>query len=199
MIVNDFLVQNFPTIINEDFTAQMETKLDNIAENKLEWKEVISKFYSHLSKLILELQEKGIAGSLTASLTDKICDKCGAQMLLKNGKNGSFYACSNYPNCKNTKPLFEDKVVAKCPKCGKDFLEKTSKRGTKYYACEDYKNCKLMLWGIPTGEKCPKCGDYLFINNSKNGKYIKCANKDCTYKANLKEKDNSAKEENKSE
>ena len=195
-IVSDFLVKNFPTIINEDFTAQMESKLDDIAINKIDWKDVISKFYSHLSKLIIELKDKGIAASILTTETDKVCDKCGSPMLLKHGRNGGFYACSKYPECKNTKPLIEDKVVANCPKCGKKFLEKTSKKGTKYYSCEDYKNCKLMLWGIPTGENCPQCQQYLYINKSKKGDYIKCCGENCTFSKPLPKREENNEQPN---
>lgn len=195
-VVNDFLVKNFPTIINEDFTAQMETKLDDIAVDKIEWKGVVSKFYHHIAKLVNELKEKGVACAMATTATDKVCDKCGSPMVLKNGRNGGFYACSKYPECKNTKSLFEEKKVAICPNCGKNILEKTSKKGTKYYACEDYKNCKLMLWGIPTGEKCPECGGYLFINKGRSGAYIKCSNDGCAFTKDIQKKEENNEEPN---
>lgn len=187
-VVNDFLIENFKTIINEDFTAQMETKLDQIAENGEPWKDVVGKFYKHLSDLILKMKESGMNVNLATTQTDKVCEKCGAPMVLKHGRNGGFYACSKYPECKNTKSLIEEKVVAVCPKCGKNVLEKISKRGAKYYSCEDYKGCKFISWGIPTGEKCPECGDVLTLQKGKKGEYIKCNNATCGFTKNVEKK-----------
>ena len=174
-----YLDQFFSSVINVKFTAYMEGRLDDIASKDEDWKSVVASFWNGFAHLL----EKADASALTLKEppkeTDIICDKCGSKMLIRNGRFGEFLACSNFPKCKNTKPLEEKrKVVGKCPDCGSEVIELRSKKGKIFYSCEKYPNCKFMSWDIPTGEKCPECKSYLI----KKGKQVRCSNFDCQYK-----------------
>jgi len=174
-----YLDQFFSSVINVKFTAYMEGRLDDIASKDEDWKSVVASFWNGFAHLL----EKADASALTMKEppkeTDILCDKCGSKMLIRNGRFGEFLACSNFPKCKNTKPLEEKKkVVGKCPDCGGDVLELKSKKGKTFYSCEKYPDCNFMSWDIPTGEKCPKCKAHLI----KKGKQVKCSNYQCDYK-----------------
>lgn len=174
-----YLDQFFSSVINVKFTAYMENRLDDIATKGEKWQDVVASFWDGFAHLL----EKADASALTMKEPPKetniICDKCGSMMLLRNGRFGQFLACSNFPKCKNTKQVEGNKkVVGKCPDCGSNVVELTSKKGKIFYSCEKYPECKFMSWDIPTGEKCPKCQAYLV----KKGKIIKCSNYDCDYK-----------------
>lgn len=181
--VTDLLQKYFSSIINVNFTADMEDDLDKIATKGQDWHKLISDFYD---KFVPQL--KVASGDTETSfreppvVSDVKCDKCGAMMVIRDGKYGKFLACPNYPKCKNIKSLTDNsKVVAKCPKCGKNVLERRSKKGKIYYACEDYKNCKFMSWEKPLDEKCSKCGCYLVQKETKNTIIVHCSNPDCDY------------------
>ena len=183
--VTDLLQKYFASIINVDFTANMEEGLDKIATQKEDWHKLISRFYD---KFLPQL--KIANGDNTAFMekeepvvSDVACDKCGSMMVIKNGRFGKFLACPNYPKCKNIKPLQgKSKVVCKCPKCGKNVLEKKSKKGKLYYACEDYTDCKFISWDLPLDEKCPKCDCHLVQHETKNNIIKHCSNESCDYK-----------------
>lgn len=178
--VNDFLQKYFSTVFNIDFTADMESTLDGIAEKSTDWHRVIAKFWRFLEPL-LTTANGGEKMKAEPEKTDIKCEKCGHYMVIREGKYGKFLGCSNFPNCKNIQPL--EKVVYKgtCPKCGKRMTERKSKLGKIYYSCEDYSNCKFMSWDEPTGKKCPKCGEHIVIKRTKDKTQIKCSNKDCDY------------------
>ena len=182
--VTDLLQKYFSSIINVDFTANMEDGLDKVATKKEEWHNLISRFYDKfLPKLKIANGDNTIVIEKEAPVvSDVICDKCGANMVIKTGRFGKFLACPNYPKCKNIKNFGEsNKVVAKCPKCSKNILEKKSKKGKIYYACEDYENCKFISWDLPLEETCPKCDCYLVQHETKNSIIKHCSNESCDY------------------
>lgn len=182
MVVTDFLQKYFDSVFNVDFTADMETKLDEIAENNAEWRKVIAKFWRFLEPL-LTTANGGERVKSDPEKTDIKCEKCGNLMVIRDGKYGKFLGCSNYPTCKNIQPLNPVKIVYKgiCPKCGKQMTERKSKTGKIYYSCEDYENCKFMSWDEPTGKLCPTCGEHLVVKRTKEKETIKCSSKTCKY------------------
>ena len=180
--VNDMLQKYFADIMNVDFTSNMESKLDEIAEGQKEWHQVVNGFYQDLlpelrnANLDREPKEQKIY-----EVSDVQCSKCGAMMVYKEGRYGKFLACPNYPKCKNIQSINPLKVVGKCPKCGKNLYERKTKKGTNYHACEDSKECKFMSWDLPLNEECPKCGCYLLDRKTKFSEFKKCSNPDCDY------------------
>ena len=177
------LQKYFADIMNVNFTSNMETALDEIAEGQKNWQNVINLFYQ---QLLPELKNANLDREPTAQknyeVSDVKCDKCGAMMVIKEGRYGKFLACPNYPKCKNIQSMTGPaKVVGICPKCGKNLLEKKSKKGTIYYSCEDYKDCKFMSWDLPLSEKCPKCDCYMLYKKTKKSEFKTCSNPDCDY------------------
>lgn len=177
-IVTDILKEHFPKIVDVEFTARMEEGLDKIAEGKRKWQEIIKEFYepfqANLDKKYEEVEKKKIEEP-----TDKICPKCGSNLVIKLGRFGKFYACPKFPECKYSEPIINSTGV-KCPQCGKgEIIERKSKKGKIFYSCSKYPKCKFALWNKPTGEKCSKC-NFLLVE-TKNNK-IECSNKECDYK-----------------
>ena len=179
-LVTSLLEQYFGEIVDVDFTAEMEDKLDDVEASGTEWKQVIRDFYGPFSKE-LEAADKAIERVV---LDDKPagfdCDVCGRPMIIKHGRYGEFYACSGYPKCKNTKPIV-NKIGVKCPICGKDIVEKKSKRGRIFYGCSGFPNCTQSYWQRPVNIKCPKCGNLLVESKSGKG-MLECSNKECDFK-----------------
>ena len=175
--ITEYLDKFFHSVINVKFTAYMENRLDDIAEDKDDWHDVVDSFWNGFKGLL----EKADASSVTMKSkpieTDIICEKCGHKMYIREGRYGKFLGCSNFPKCRNVKPYEaeEKKPVGKCPKCGKNVYALKTKRGKFFYACEDREGCNFMSWDIPTGEKCPNCGEPLV----RKGKIVKCSK--CNY------------------
>ena len=180
MNVNDFLQKYFAGVFNIDFTADMETKLDEIAENQADWHKVLTKFW-HFLEPLLTTANGGEKMKVEPVKTDIKCEKCGHFMVIREGKFGKFLGCSNYPACKNIQPLEQTIYKGICPKCGKRMTERKSKTGKIYYSCEDYTNCKFMSWDEPTGKLCPKCGQPIIVKQYKDKTVTKCSNKECDY------------------
>ena len=179
--VTTYLEKFFSGVINVKFTAHMEQRLDDIATKGEDWHSVVSSFYNGFSSLL----EKADASALTMKEppqeTDIVCEKCGSKMLIRDGKFGKFLACSNFPKCKNTKPLeSEIKKIGVCPECGADMVERKSKKGKIFYSCSKYPECKFMSWDVTTGKKCPKCNSPIV----KKGKIVKCSNSECDFREN---------------
>jgi DNA topoisomerase-1 len=191
-IVNEIIKNNFEPIINTEFTADMENTLDMVEDGKLEWKQVLRDFYPLLAELLREAESKVENIVIEDEKTDVICEECGRNMVIKYGRYGKFLACPGFPECHNTKPFFEDSGV-KCPKCGGRVLIKKTKKGRRYYGCENQSEsgCDLMTWNKPTGELCPKCGDVLVEKGSKT-KSIVCNNSECNYIKTIDEKSTGA-------
>ena len=186
-VIVDLLVEHFNKIFDIKFTANLETKLDKIAEGDLELIKTISEFYNEFDKLYKKAEEDmdGKRVKVPVTETDVVCEKCGSKMVIRSGRFGKFLACPNYPTCKNTKPLPEDEVTQPCPKCGAKLLKKVSKKGKKFYGCSNYPNCDFAAPGIPTGEKCSECGGYI-IKGIRGRNY--CMNSECPTRQSKKAK-----------
>lgn len=180
LVVNDILKNNFGDIVNADFTAKMEKQLDEVEEGKHEWKQVLRDFYPHFKELLDEAMEKQSDVTVKEEETDIVCDVCGRNMVIKFGRFGKFLACPGFPECRNTKPYYEDAKVS-CPKCGGRVLIKKSKKGRIFYGCENNPDCDFISWNKPTGELCPSCGSPLVEKGGKNKKIV-CSNSGCGYK-----------------
>lgn len=183
-VVSDLMEQYFKEIVDANFTAAMEDKLDEIETDNTDWKKVIRQFYVPFEKE-LEAADKAIEHVKVEDVpTGEICELCGKPMVLKMGRFGEFIACSGYPECKNTKPIVK-KIDVKCPECGKDIVMRKSRRGRVFYGCSGYPDCKVSFWNRPVDKKCPKCGSLLVEKKSKkNGVEYEyaCSNPECDYR-----------------
>lgn len=183
MIVNDILVQNFPEIVDIDFTAKMEKGLDEIAEGKDTWQKTCRDFYAPFAKNLKE-KYKDVPKENLDIKTDKICPKCGKPVVEKMGRFGRFYACTGFPECKYTEsvtPLAE-KIDIKCQKCHEgQITAKKTRKGEIFYGCDNYPKCDFALWDKPVNEFCPTCSSILVETKNKQ---IKCSNKECGFKKN---------------
>ncbi len=174
--VNAMMKEAFPTIVDTYFTANMEALLDNIEEGSIQWKTVISNFYPDLDTAVKEAEEKLEKIEIADEVTDIPCEECGRMMVIKYGPHGRFLACPGFPECRNTKPYLE-KIGVACPKCGKEVVIRKTKKGRKYFGCEDNPGCDFMTWQRPSGKVCERCGDTLLIKGSK----LVCNNPQCGY------------------
>ncbi|WP_293812295.1 type I DNA topoisomerase [uncultured Phascolarctobacterium sp.] len=178
----DMLTEYFKELINIGFTAQMEEKLDEVAEKKHTKDEVLSEFYGPFKK---ELDHAGVAipiVEIPLEVSDVPCDKCndGTMMVIREGRFGKFLACPNFPKCRNTKPILHP-IGVKCPKCGADILERKSKTGKVFYGCERYPDCDYTTWDKPLNETCPDCGAMMVEHVERNGSKRKfCSNPECS-------------------
>ena len=178
IIVTKILDENFQKFMDVDFTANMESQLDEIEEGNAEWKKVVEEFYSPLKEAIRIAMEKIEKVNMDEE-TDEICEICGANMVIKYGRFGKFMACKNYPECKNTRPIV-NKIGVKCPKCKDgDVIMRKSKKNKVFYGCSNYPECDFVAWNKPVEEVCEKCGSYMYEKYSKSGKKIVCSNKEC--------------------
>ncbi|MBS4960937.1 MAG: type I DNA topoisomerase [Clostridiales bacterium] len=177
--VNEIMKKYFTNIVDVDFTANMESDLDKVEAGVFEWKEILRGFYPLFEDTLKNAQEKLEKVTIKDEVTDVICEKCGRNMVVKYGKYGKFLACPGFPDCQNAKPFFEDAGVA-CPLCGGKVLVKKTKKGRKYFGCENNPDCQFMSWNKPTDKKCPKCGSYLVEKGGKNKKLV-CSNDTCGY------------------
>ena len=182
-VVNNIMKQSFASIVDVNFTAYMEGLLDMIAEGKVEWKSVISNFYPDLKEAVEKAEKELETVKIEDEVTDVVCEECGRNMVIKYGPHGKFLACPGFPECRNTKPYLE-KIGVACPKCGKDIVLRKTKKGRRYYGCEDDPECDFMSWQKPSEEKCPKCGSYMVEKGNK----LVCGNEQCGFVKN-KEKD----------
>jgi DNA topoisomerase-1 len=178
-IVNNIVSDYFKKIVDVEFTAEMENKLDNIEEGKVNWKQVVDEFFSPLIEII-EIAEREIAKiTIEDKPTDIQCDKCGKFMVVKHGRFGDFLACPGYPECKNTKPML-DEIDVECPLCSGKVILRKSKKGRKFYGCGNYPECKFVSWFEPTEKKCPKCNSFMMKKENKTkGKFLECSSKEC--------------------
>ena len=180
-VVNNMMKQSFPSIVDVNFTANMEGLLDMVEEGKVEWKEVIRNFYPDLEEAVKKAEKELETVKIEDEVTDVICEECGRNMVIKYGPHGKFLACPGFPECRNTKPYLE-KIGVPCPVCGKDVVIRKTKKGRKYYGCENNPECEFMSWQKPSKEKCPECGGYMV----EKGNRLVCANKECGYVTALK-------------
>ncbi len=175
-VVNSIMKDAFPTIVDESFTANMESLLDKVEEGTVNWKAIVKNFYPDLEQAVQEAEKDLKKVKIEDEVTDQVCEMCGRNMVIKYGPHGRFLACPGFPECKNTKPYLE-KIGVPCPKCGKELVLKKTKKGRKYYGCEDNPNCDFMSWQKPSTTKCPKCGGYMVEKGNK----LVCADTSCGY------------------
>jgi len=178
-VVNHIMKQSFPSIVDVNFTANMESLLDGVAEGKVGWKTIIENFYPDLEKAVEKAEKEQEAVKIEDEVTDVICDQCGRNMVIKYGPHGRFLACPGFPECRNTKPYLE-KIGVPCPVCGKDVVIRKTKKGRKYYGCEDNPNCEFMSWQKPSTKKCPRCGSHMVEKGNK----LLCSDEQCGYVEN---------------
>lgn len=175
-VVNAIMKESFPTIVDEHFTANMESLLDSVAEGKVPWKSVVANFYPDLEEAVQRAEKELEKVTIEDEVTEEICEECGHNMVIKYGPYGKFLACPGFPECRNTKPYYE-KIGVACPKCGKDVVIKMTKKGRRYYGCIGYPECDFMSWGRPVEKKCPRCGGYMVEKGAK----LACADEHCGY------------------
>ena len=179
-VVNGLMMERFVDIIDVEFTANMETRLDDVEEGKRNWKEVLSDFYSGFHKELTDAEAalEGTRLKVPDEESDEVCDICGKKMVVKAGRFGKFLACPGWPECKNTKPIVE-KMPGRCPKCGGTILKRKSKRGYAYYGCEKGAQCGFMSWDVPTELDCPECGNTMFKKSGRGRMKPFCINEKC--------------------
>lgn len=173
-VVNKMMNDAFPTIVDVNFTANMETLLDGIGDGNIKWKTVVANFYPDLAEAVSLAEAELSKVKVQDEESDEVCEVCGRRMVIKYGSHGKFLACPGFPECKNTKSYFE-KIGVPCPKCGKDVVVRKTPKGRRYYGCISIPECDFMVWQKPSERKCEICGS-VFID--KGGKLV-CSNAEC--------------------
>ena len=174
--VNNMMKDAFPSIVDVNFTANLETLLDGVADGSVKWKTIVENFYPDLDEAVKKAEKELEQVQIADEVTDEVCELCGRHMVIKYGPHGKFLACPGFPECKNTKPYFE-KIGVPCPKCGKDVVLKKTKKGRKYYGCIDNPDCDFMVWQKPSKVKCKECGSIMLEKGNK----LVCSNETCGY------------------
>lgn len=174
--VNNMMKDAFPSIVDVNFTANLETLLDGVADGSVKWKTIVENFYPDLDEAVKKAEKELEQVQIADEVTDEVCELCGRHMVIKYGPHGKFLACPGFPECKNTKPYFE-KIGVACPKCGKDVVLKKTKKGRKYYGCIDNPECDFMVWQKPSKVKCKECGSIMLEKGNK----LVCSNETCGY------------------
>ena len=185
-VVTGLMKDKFPDIVDTDFTAQMESRLDQVEDGTVDWKEVLSDFYGNFDTE-LKKAESDLDGErikVPDEVSDEVCDICGRNLVVKSGRFGRFLACPGWPECTFTKPLVVE-MPGKCPVCGGRILKKTSKKGYTYYGCEfntakDERHCDFMTWDVPVKDNCPVCGQTMFKKSGRGFKRPFCINEKCS-------------------
>jgi len=175
-VVNHIMTEAFPSIVDVDFTANMEFLLDKVAEGAVNYKTVVRNFYPDLEIAVQNAQQELEKVNIEDEVSDVVCDQCGRMMVIKYGPHGKFLACPGFPECRNTKTYFE-KIGVACPKCGGDLVIKKTQKGRKYYGCMNYPECDFMSWQKPSDQKCPECGSVLLHKGNK----LVCMDAQCGY------------------
>ncbi|MBO7253323.1 MAG: type I DNA topoisomerase, partial [Oscillospiraceae bacterium] len=180
-IVTGLMLERFNDIIDVEFTAHMENRLDAVEEGQQHWKSLLAEFYNGFRKELdeAEVALEGVRLKVPEEETDEVCELCGRNMVIKMGRFGKFLACPGFPECKNAKPLVE-RMPGRCPKCGSGMLKRKSKKGYAFYACEKGVDCGFMSWDVPTAEDCPECGMTLFKKSGKGRMKPFCINETCS-------------------
>ncbi|MCM1120317.1 MAG: type I DNA topoisomerase [bacterium] len=173
-VVNQMMIDAFPSIVDVNFTANMEALLDGVEMGTVKWKTIIANFYPDLEEAVQKAEKELEKVTIADEVSDEVCELCGRQMVIKYGPHGRFLACPGFPDCRNTKPYFE-KIGVACPKCGKDIVMKKTQKGRRYYGCIGYPDCDFMVWQKPSQQKCPKCGSLMLEKGSK----LVCMDSEC--------------------
>ena len=179
-IVVDVLKEYFPEIIDSDFTAELENKLDEVETGSIIWREIIADFYRSFEPQVRKAQEEMEKVEIPEEETDEVCEQCGRNMVIKHGRFGKFLACPGFPECRNTKPLIKELGVA-CPECGGKVVERRSRKGRTFYGCSNYPTCSFVSWYEPTTEVCPECGKILVKRRNKSQQKLVCIDNKCGY------------------
>jgi DNA topoisomerase-1 len=180
ILVNDLLKEYFKNVVNEEFTAELEQKLDIVAEGDSSWVEVVESFYEDFAVVLAKAEEEIEQIEIVEEVSDVICEKCGKNMVVKHGRFGKFLACPGYPECKNTKAIVDDLNI-KCPKCDGSIVKRKSKKGRIFFGCSNYPECDFVSWDEPIEEKCPECNGLMISKKTKKEKTIKCINDTCGF------------------
>ncbi len=175
-VVNNLMKESFPVIVDTEFTANMEALLDKVEEGSVQWKTIIRNFYPDLEEAVQVAEENLDKIHVADEESDEVCELCGRKMVYKYGPHGKFLACPGFPECRNTKTILV-RIGVSCPKCGKDIVERKTKKGRRYYGCEGAPECDFMSWQKPSDKKCPKCGNVLVAK----GNQLVCATEGCGY------------------
>lgn len=182
-IVNSIMKEAFPSIVDVNFTSNVEALLDQIGEGNLDWKVVVRNFYPDLDDAVKKAEEELEKVTIADEVTEEICEKCGRNMVIKYGPYGKFLVCPGFPECRNAKSYLE-KIGVSCPDCGKEVVIRKTKKGRRYFGCEGYPECNFMSWQKPTEKKCPKCGGVLVEKGNK----LACIKNECGYMEKKEEK-----------
>ena len=174
--VNQMMLKAFPVIVDVEFTANMESLLDGVEEGTISWKTIIENFYPDLESAVKKAEAELEHVKIEDEVTDISCDLCGRKMVIKYGPHGKFLACPGFPECRNTKPYLE-RIGVVCPKCGKDIVIRKTKKGRRYYGCENNPECDFMSWQRPSEKTCPNCGGVMVEKGNK----LVCINENCGY------------------
>lgn len=175
-VVNSIMKTSFPSIVDVNFTANLEGLLDCVEDGTVPWKTVVSNFYPDLNDAVTQAEKEIEQIKIEDEVSDVICEVCGRNMVVKYGPHGKFLACPGFPDCRVTKPYYE-KIGIPCPVCGKEVVIRKTKKGRKYYGCENNPECEFMSWQKPTKEKCPKCNGYMVVKGSR----VVCADPACGF------------------
>ncbi len=180
-IVTGLMKERFQDIVDVGFTANMESRLDDVEAGKQNWKALLADFYQDFEKEMKDAETalEGVRLKVPEEETDEVCELCGRKMVIKMGRFGKFLACPGFPECKNAKPLVE-RMPGRCPKCGSGMLKRKSKKGYAFYACERGQECGFMTWDVPTAEDCPECGQTMFKKSGKGRMKPFCINEHCS-------------------
>jgi len=189
--VNDLLAEYFPSIVDIEFTANLEQDLDKIAEGQAAWDEVVDDFYKPFEQTLETAMKNAETVSVPDQESDEKCPQCGRNLVYKDGRYGRFLACPGFPECRFTKPLIDELDVS-CPECAIGrVVKRRSRRGRAFYACSRYPDCRFTSWNEPTNDKCPQCGSYMVKKNSKrSGNQLACSDKTCGYLIQAAPKEN---------
>ncbi|APT47202.1 type I DNA topoisomerase [Bacillus safensis] len=179
-IVLNLIIEFFPEIINVEFTAKMEKELDSVEEGTIEWVRIIDSFYQDFAKRVEKAEAEMQEVEIEPEYAGVDCEECGHPMVYKMGRYGKFMACSNFPDCRNTKPIVKD-IGVKCPSCHEgNIVERKSKKRRIFYGCDRFPECEFVSWDKPIERKCPKCENMLVEKKLKKGVQVQCVN--CDYK-----------------
>ena len=185
-MVTQMMRENFSAIVDVQFTAGVEDKLDAVEEDALPWREVIREFYGPFEQSLEKAEQNIEKVKVADEVSDEVCELCGAPMVYKMGRFGRFLACSRFPECRGTKAI-QIEIDAPCPKCGAPLLEKTSRKGRKFYGCKRYPDCDFVSWDRPVREACPRCGSHMTLKENRRGRWYLCSNESCRYRAEAPE------------
>ncbi|MCM1567531.1 MAG: type I DNA topoisomerase [Dehalobacter sp.] len=185
-IVINLLKEHFPDIVDQEFTANMEEKLDDIEDGKSDWKKIIGEFYGPFADTLDKAEQKIGKIKVEDEVSDEVCELCGRNMVIKMGRFGKFLACPGFPDCRNARPLLEE-IGVNCPKCGEKLVVRRSKKGRKFYGCSKYPDCDFISWEKPAPHPCPECGGVMTEKSTRKNKKYVCINQDCRFTEEIKE------------